>query len=137
MVQVNWKENMVFEASTPTGNKLTMDGYPGEGEVSAGPTPLEALLASVAGCSAMDVISVLEKKRQVVTAYRVEIDGERAPEGTWPRPYLSLTIKHIVSGDGLDPVAVARAVELSDTKYCSVVSTLRVSPTVESIWEIE
>ncbi len=137
MVQVNWKENMVFEASTPTGNTLTMDGYPGEGEVSAGLTPLETLLASVAGCSAMDVISVLEKKRQVVTGYRVEIDGERAPEGAWPRPYLSLTIKHIVSGEGLDPVAVARAVELSDTKYCSVVSTLRVSPTVESIWEIE
>ncbi|MEJ5170642.1 MAG: OsmC family protein, partial [Fimbriimonadales bacterium] len=69
--------------------------------------------------------------------YRVEVEGERGPEGEYPRPYLSLRVRHIVKGENLDPAAVARAVELSDTKYCTVISTLRAAPKVESVWEIE
>lgn len=137
MVTVNWLGKMAFEATPPTGNKIILDAHPESGGENLGPTPVEALLASLAACSAMDVISILEKKRQVVTSYRVEIDGERIPVGTFPRPFTSITIKHIVSGESLDPVAVERAVELSDTKYCTVVSTLRLGPKIESVWSIE
>ena len=114
-----------------------MDAHGESGGQGLGPSPVEALLASAAACCGMDVVSILEKKRQEVTAYRLEIDGVRAEPGTWPRPFLSITMRHIVTGEDLDPVAVARAVELSDEKYCTVVSTLRSQPEVQSLWTIE
>jgi putative redox protein len=136
-VDVAWKGELAFEATPPTGFRFTMDGHPESGGQGLGPTPMEALLAAAAACSAMDVVSILEKKRQNVTAYRIEIEGERPPEGEWPRPFTRLTVRHIVSGVGLDPAAVERAVELSDTKYCSVLATLRAAPDVTSSWQIE
>ena len=114
-----------------------LDAHPESGGQNLGPTPVEALLGSAAACSAMDVISILEKKKQVVTSYRVEVDGVRGEPGVYPRPFQSITIKHIVKGENLDPMAVARAVELSDGKYCTVVTTLRATPEVRSEWEIE
>ena len=137
MVVVNWKDNLNFEAETPTGGRITMGAYPEEGETSPIPTPLQAFLASVAACSAIDVISILQKKRITVTSYRVEIDGDRVPEGQWPRPYTAIRVRHILSGQGLDEAAVARAVQLSDEKYCSISATLRAGPKVESLWIIE
>lgn len=128
---------MVFEAETETGSIFVMDAYPEEGQVAKGPTPVQALLSSIAACSAMDVVMILEKKRQKVDSYRVEVAGERVPPGQWPRPFLTLTIKHIVKGENIDPEALKRAVELTDEKYCSVIATLRQAPKVESIWEIE
>lgn len=137
MVEVNWKGNMEFEATPPSGVKFTMDAYPESGGNGMGPTPLEAFMSSAAACSAMDVISILRKKKQNVTAYRIEIDGERGPEDIFPRPFVSMTVKHIVSGENLDPNAVKRAVELSDATYCSVIATLREAPKVTSEWLIE
>lgn len=137
MVTVDWKGEMVFEATPPTGVKFTFDAHPESGGHGKGPTPVEGLLGSIAACGAMDVINILEKKRQKVTAYRIEVDGERVPSGTYPRPFLSITITHIVSGPDLDPDAVNRAVKLSDEKYCSVVATLRQAPTVKTEWRIE
>ena len=84
----------------------------------------------------MDIVNILEKKRQKIDSYRVEVDGERVPTGTWPRPFLSITVRHIVKGD-VDPDALARAIELTDEKYCSVIATLRQGPKIESVWEIE
>ena len=98
---------------------------------------METLLSAIGACAAMDVISILKKKRQVVTAYRIEIEGERVPPGNWPRPFLSIVVRHIVSGENIDPAAVERAVQLSDEKYCSVIATLRQSPTVTSEWVVE
>ena len=69
--------------------------------------------------------------------YRVEIDGERGPRGVYPRPFLSITLRHIVRGENIDPAAVARAVELSDTKYCTVITTLRAAPEVKSEFVVE
>jgi putative redox protein len=137
MVEVNWKGDMVFEADTPTGNKFVMDAYPEEGASNQGPTPLEALQSSLAACTAMDVISILHKKKQSVTSYRLEVEGERGPEDVYPRPFLSLTVRHIIKGKNLDPAAVKRAVELSDEKYCTVMATLRHGPTVKAEWRIE
>lgn len=137
MVKVEWKGKMAFEAVPPSGNAFVMDAYPAVGGESGGPTPVEALLSSLAACSAMDVISILQKKQQEVTGYRVEIAGDRIPEGTWPRPFTRIVIRHIVSGINIDPVAVKRAVELSDEKYCTVIATLRNSPDIVSEFVIE
>lgn len=114
-----------------------MDASPEVGGKSLGPSPVEALLASIAACSGMDVISILLKKRQKVSAYRIEIEGKRNPPGAWPRPFLSITVRHIVSGEELDPAAVQRAVELSDATYCTVIATIRSAPPISSEWRIE
>ncbi len=134
MVNVKWIGGLAFEADPPSGVKLRLDA--GDAE-KIGPSPLEALLASAAACSAVDVVVILEKKRQKVTAYRLEVDGVRSPDGEYPRPYLEITIRHILQGENLDPAAVQRAVELSDEKYCTVIATLRQSPKVRSEWTIE
>lgn len=136
-MKVDWQGGMKFEAIPPSGSRFVLDALPDVGGSGAGPSPVETLLAAVGACAAMDVISILQKKRQNVTAYRVEIEGERVPPGTWPRPFLSIVVRHVVSGPDIDPAAVARAVQLSDEKYCSVISTLRQAPTVTSEWVVE
>lgn len=137
MIEVNWKGNMVFEAMPPSGKPFTMDAYSDTGE-AVGPTPLEMFLGSLAACSAMDVIAILKKQRQEVTSYRIEVEGERAPYGSpWPRPYLSITVRHILQGVGLEEEKVQKAIELSGEKYCSVASTLRESPPIKSEWVVE
>ncbi len=128
---------MLFRAETPSGNSLLMDAYPEEGAKSQGPTPVETLLSAIAACSAMDVVNILEKKRQRVTSYRVEVEGQRIPPGTWPRPFTSITVKHVIQGENIDHDAVRRAIELTDEKYCSVIATLREAPQVISLWEVE
>lgn len=137
MVIVDWLGEMAFEATPPSGLKLILDVLPDDGSQRRGPSPVEALLSSAAACSGMDVISILEKMRQKVTGYRIEIDGVRTPEGEWPRPFESIVMRHILEGENLDEGAVQRAVELSDSKYCSVVATLRRAPTISSEWRIE
>jgi putative redox protein len=114
-----------------------MDAYPESGGQDKGPTPLEAFLASGAACSAMDVLQILEKKRQVVTSYRIEIEGERLDEGPYPRPFVSLVFRHIIEGDVLDQGAVEQALRLSDEKYCTVIATLRAAPSVSSVFEVK
>jgi putative redox protein len=98
-----------------------------KGDRHSAPTPVEMLLVAVAGCTAVDVISILEKKRQDVTDYNVEITGERRDEH--PRSFTKMHIHHIVHGRNVSEKALADAIELSDTKYCSVAATVR--PTVE------
>ncbi|MBX3117836.1 MAG: OsmC family protein [Fimbriimonadaceae bacterium] len=128
---------MAFEANPSSGNNFVMDSHPDYGGQGLGPSPVEALLGSLAACSAMDVLSVLQKKRQNVTEYRIEVDGDRIPPGEWPRPFTKLRVKHVIKGENLDPVAVERAVQLSDEKYCTVLATLRGQPEITSEWTIE
>jgi len=132
---LEWKQGNRFDADLDSGASLTFDSAE-DGEAPAGPSPLEALLASLAACTAMDVISILEKKRQDVKSYRVEIEADRNPPGEWPRPFKSFHLNHVVSGD-VDEHALARAIELSEDKYCSVSATLRTAPRITNTWTIE
>lgn len=111
-------------ATTPGNYSLTIDT---KGDRKSAPTPMELLLVSVAACTAVDVVSILEKKRQAVSDYKVEITGERRDEH--PRAFTKMHVHHIVYGRDVSAQAVASAIELSDTKYCSVAATVR--PTVE------
>jgi putative redox protein len=91
-------------------------------------------LVSVGACTAVDVVSILEKKRQAVTNYRVEVTGERRDE--MPRAFTKFHIHHIVYGRGISETAVAHAIELSDTKYCSVAATVRPQAEITTSYEI-
>lgn len=136
-VIVDWKGGMEFQATPQSGNIFVMDAHPDFGGQGNGPSPVEALLGAIAGCSAMDVVSILQKMKQKVTSYRVEVDGERGPNGVYPRPFVSITVRHFLKGENLDEAAVAKAVSLSDDKYCTVISTLRMTPKVLSEFVIE
>ena len=120
-----------FIGTPPSGHAQLMDS---KGDRHAATTPLEMLLVAVAGCTAMDVQSILAKKRQDVTAYRVEIEGWRAEEH--PRKFLKFHINHIVHGRGVSEKALANAIELSETKYCSVAATVKPTAEITTSYEI-
>ena len=98
-------------------------------ERASAATPMELLLLALGGCTAVDVVSILKKKREQVTAYRVEVSGTRREEH--PRAYTRMEVRHVVRGRRVSEKALAQAIELSENKYCSVAATLR--PTVEIV----
>lgn len=120
-----------FVGTSPSGNSQVIDV---KGERKSAPSPLEMLLVSVAACTAADVISILEKKRQDVREYLVEVTGERVEEH--PRKFVSFHVHHIVHGRSVSEKAVADAIELSDQKYCSVAATVRPTATITTSYEI-
>jgi putative redox protein len=123
--------NDFFIGITPTGHALTIDT---SHERASAPTPIELLLIALGGCTAVDVISILQKKREQVTDYKVEVRGERR-EGH-PRSFKRMEVRHIVTGKNVSARSVAQAIELSETKYCSVAATLRPSAEIVSSYEI-
>lgn len=136
MLTVEWKGGMAFEANPPSGRRFMMDAIPEEGEAGLGPSPVETLIGALAGCSAMDVVLILGKKKQTITDYRIEVEWDRGPTGVFPRPITAIRVRHLVKGENLDPDALARAVELSDEKYCTVATTLRMGTQISTSWEI-
>lgn len=128
---VRYAGDDVFVGIPPSGHAQLMDA---NSERRAAPTPLENLLVAVAGCTAFDVQSILHKKRQDVTDYRVEISGERREEH--PRAFIKLHIKHIVHGRNISEKAVADAIKLSDETYCSVAATVRPTAEITTSYEI-
>jgi putative redox protein len=107
---------MEFDVTTSSGHTVILDAADEAGGKDIGPRPMEMLLVGLAGCTGMDVISILRKMRQDVTAYEVRVRGERAEEH--PKIYVDITVEHVVTGHNLNPDMVARAVELSETRYC-------------------
>lgn len=128
---VRWAGDEFFIGTPPSGHAQVMDS---KGDRHAATTPLEMLLVAVAGCTAMDVISILLKKRHDVTDYNVEIEGTRADEH--PRKFLAFHINHIVRGHNVSEKAVADAIELSDTKYCSVAATVRPTAKITTSFQV-
>lgn len=115
--KVTWKNRMSFEGQGFTSNfSLPLGTEPELGGDADGFRPLELFLVGLAGCTAMDVISILQKKRQDVTAFEVKVHADRAAEH--PRVFTDIVVEYVVTGRGIDPAAVERAVELSETKYC-------------------
>jgi len=113
---VNPAAGTQVQAATGSGFAITFDTAEAE-DARGGPSPAESVLAVLAGCTAMDVASILRKKRQTVRSYEIAVVGERAAEH--PRVYTRIVVEHRVVGD-VEPEAVRRSVELSATKYCPV-----------------
>jgi putative redox protein len=101
----------------------------------AAPSPMELLLIALGGCSGADVVSILEKKRQRVVGYDIEVRAERRAEH--PRIYTRIEVVHRLRGHNIDPKAVGHAVKLSETKYCSVSAMLSASAKVSMRYEVE
>ena len=115
------------EARTERGHPITLDTVAPEGDDGAA-SPKEAILAALAGCTAMDVVSILRKKRQVATRYEVAVSGEAAEEH--PRVYTAITVEHRVEGE-VEAEALRRSIELSSTRYCPVSRMLSASVRIE------
>jgi putative redox protein len=108
-------------------------GWSEEGK-DDGISPMGMILASLAACTAMDVVSILQKKRQNVTAFSIDVEGTQATEH--PKVYKDITLVYRVTGEAIDPEAVARAIELSTTKYCSVHGMLHEVAQIQTRYEI-
>ncbi|HKR01917.1 MAG TPA: OsmC family protein [Pyrinomonadaceae bacterium] len=121
----------LFVGTSPSGHAQVLDT---DHERASAATPVELLLIALGSCTAVDVISILQKKRQQVTDYRVEVRGERRAEH--PRHFTRMEVLHIVRGRGISEKALAQAIELSETKYCSVAATLRPTVEIVSTYEI-
>jgi putative redox protein len=121
----------LFVGTTPSGHAVTLDT---DHTRSAAPSPAEILLVALGSCTAIDVLTILKKKRIDVSEYRIEVSGERRDEN--PRSYKSMNVHHIVTGKNVSPRAVEQAIELSESKYCSVAATFRPTVEIHSSYEI-
>ena len=131
-VTVTWKgEGLLFEGKTGNGRVDLVSGLDAGAE---GARPMELLAVALGGCTAMDVLSILDKMRQPVEGMSVEVRGTRAEEH--PKRYTALEVVYRFRGD-LDEAKVARAIELSEIRYCSVAATLRPGVPIASRFEIE
>lgn len=128
---IHFAGNDFFVGVTPSGHAQAIET---DSARASAATPMELLLIALGGCTGVDVISILKKQRQQVTDYRIEVSGERREQ--FPKSYTRLFVKHIVRGRGVSEPAVARAIELSDTKYCSVAATLSGSAEIVTSYEI-
>lgn len=116
-----WQSGLRFSAEPGSGHSLTIDSV--VRPCHAGPGPMEMVIMGIAGCTAMDVVSLLERLRQPLSGLEVEIVGDRAENH--PKRLTAISITYRVRGRGLDREKVERAVELSHSTYCSVLASLR------------
>jgi putative redox protein len=128
---IHFAGNDFFVGVTPSGHAQAIET---DSARASAATPMELLLIALGSCTGVDVISILKKQRQQVTDYRIEVSGERREQ--FPKSYTRLFVKHVVRGRGVSEPAVARAIELSETKYCSVAATLRGSAEIVTSYEI-
>jgi len=115
---LHWKENMTFIGMPDSGFPVQMDADSYFGGTNNGVRPMEMIALGLAGCTAMDVLSILQKKRQNVTGFEVRVDAPRSADH--PKVFTSAVINYVVMGKNVDEAAVLRAMELSFTKYCPV-----------------
>lgn len=122
-ISVSWTPGMRFDATAPEGTHFAMDAYRDFGGSGAGPTPMEALLAALAGCTGMDVVSILKKMRAPLEALTIDVSAERAADH--PKVFTAIHLRYRASGAGLQKEQVEKAVNLSEERYCSVAAMLR------------
>jgi len=113
---VTWNSGMSFSGTSDSGFSVPLGASPAVGGNNDGFRPMELIALGIAGCTAMDVISILQKKRQEITSFEVRVHADRAEEH--PKVFTHLTIEYVIGGNNLSKEAVERAVELSETKYC-------------------
>jgi putative redox protein len=128
------RDDSIFTGYSSNGYSVPLDTNRATGGHDAGFSPMELLLTALGGCTGMDVISILRKKRQAVTGLEVQVEGLRAEEH--PRVYTEVWVKFIVTGHHVDAAAVERAIELSRDKYCGVSATLQHTATFHYSHEI-
>lgn len=122
-ISVVWNQQMKFTGHSNQGFEIDLDAKPEAGGNGQGFLPMEMIANGLAGCTAMDVISILQKKRQPVRRFEVKIHADRAE--TLPKVFTNILIEYIVEGEGVDLAAVERAVQLSQEKYCPAIAMFK------------
>ena len=120
--KITYVRGLQFVGEADSGHGIVMDGDPSSGGQDTGARPMELLLLGIGGCSGMDVVSVLKKKKQKVTGFEINVKAKRAEE--YPRKLTEIDIEFEVRGRQISEEAVRKAVDLSMNKYCSVKATL-------------
>ena len=123
-----------MEAANEEGGKIRMDGNTAIGGLEGGLSPMQLLLAGAGGCSAIDVMNILEKQKQPLEDLKIEVNGDKQSAGNYSE-FRKIHLKFILTGD-LDEKKVERAIELSTTKYCSVSKALEKGSEILSSYEI-
>ncbi len=133
--KVKWAEDMHFIGQSGTGHTIVMDASPDYGGFNSGMRPMELLLVGLGGCSGMDIVSILKKKKQDLRGLTINIKGKQSEN--YPKRFTEIEIEFVIKGKNLSEEAVKRAVELSMEKYCSVKATLEGSAKIIHSFSIE
>ena len=133
--RVKWLDGRAFVGESGSGHAVVMDGAPDSGGRNVGVRPMEMLLLGLGGCTAFDVVMILEKSREKVTSCEVELEAERAAED--PKVFTHVRLIYKLKGKGLKPAAVERAINLSAEKYCSASIMFGKTAKLEHEWTVE
>ena len=131
--RIKWVENRIFVGESGTGHSIVLGTGGGPDCGSIAPSPMELMLIGMGGCTAFDVVQILEKGREPIEDCVVELDAERAEAE--PKVFTRVRVRYVVTGRGLDRAKVERAVQLSADKYCS--ASVMIAKTAEITHEIE
>ncbi len=132
--KITWINGRAFLGESGSGHAVVMDGAPDAGGRNIGVRPMEMLLLGLGGCTAFDVVMILEKSREKVTGCEVELQAERAGED--PKVFTHVKMIYTVTGKDLKPAAVERAIALSAEKYCSASKMFEFTAKIEHEWKI-
>ena len=132
--RVKWLDHMSFVGESGSGHSLVIDGSPEHGGRNLGVRPMEMVLIGMGGCTAFDVVLMLQKSRQQIDSVEVTLDSERREE--IPQVFTRIAVHFRIGGKGLSEKHVERAVKLSADKYCSVTRMLESTAEVVTTWEV-
>jgi putative redox protein len=132
---IKWKGKRSFQGTAESGHSVLMDGPVKFGGEDGGPRPMELLLVGLGGCTAYDVVSILEKKRLDISGLKVEIDADRSD--THPKIYSEIRVHFIISGRNISEKAVQQAIDLSENKFCSASAMLKKAARIVTSYELQ
>ena len=132
--KITWINGRAFLGESGSGHAIVMDGAPEAGGRNIGVRPMEMLLLGLGGCTAFDVVMILEKSRENITGCEVSLEAERATED--PKVFTHVKMIYTVTGKDLKPASVERAIKLSADKYCSASKMFEFTAKIEHEWHI-
>ena len=132
--KVKWLDGRAFVGESGSGHAVVMDGAPESGGRNIGVRPMEMLLLGLGGCTAFDVVMILEKGREKVTSCEIELEAERAD--TEPKVFTHVKLIYKLKGKNLKPASVERAIKLSEEKYCSATAMFAKTAKIEHEWTV-
>ena len=133
--KIKWLDGRAFVGESGSGHAVVMDGAPESGGRNIGVRPMEMLLLGLGGCTAFDVVMILEKGREKITSCEVELEAERAD--TEPKVFTRVKLIYKLKGKNLKPASVERAIKLSEEKYCSATAMFAKTARIEHEWSVE
>lgn len=133
--KLKWAGGIRFEGQSAFGLPIATDGLKKIGGTELGYKPTELVLFGLAGCTGVDIVKILEKQRQKLNGFEIEVTGHQPDD--FPKPFKKIEVKFIFTGENLDPAKVEQAIALSDEKYCTVSLTLKGVANIITSYEIK